>query len=1149
MPPKNIGISAGLLALFALAVRISVTPNLQSETPKPQPPGANTAKKDQLNGGKPQTPAECESSIEGPWLATRSFFARNQTTDCPGKPGFKNNLQQLFGFPSVSPTTAGKKAAPGPPVQAFFLIATVPDPIHTRLAYLTDGYLEAIQAAAAQAGWVFASQWLPWNDPLDPDEKGVKNRQFERKAVREEETEPGVLVFRYSVDKKTHAFDLTRVLLVFVVGETPALGVNGNQLKNALEYRRGLPAARSGMNTEINILAPSFSASFYSLSGLIQEDTKIHPESHYNVQDGSASSSRAASAFQKVSHVRFRSSALNTDDQREALVRTVKSLGLSNDEVASLVDDSDYGQAVGSGSDADAYRTFQFPRDISVVRNAYKDASQSGKPAATPEIEFSLKDPASGEDTLPVFSKSHTPVVQNSVLNQIVDDLRNERIRLVQVSATNVLDSIFLAGLLRRQCPDIRLFIPFPHLLFVQAEDKTPLIGSLFVSNYPMFDGPGPKHQQMIIPDSGAIAIYNSAAILLESLQSVRDYQWDRRNHPPTWVLMLDRQGFEPVSVSTHSDERETSETWYPTDIPLKEIKITTYPLPSMWVFLSGALALVSFGLFIWVLWLSCDRTLIAGANFDLNAGATDSAADEWRLVYLTVIVCGMLAIHAALLLPVKSSPQFDLPWSVAGLSYTAIAANAGLLLAAICCLLAQKRVKAGLLGIVVTVGTLIFGLLLWSQCQNGSDNPSHFFAQRALGLHLGSSPIWPIVAAIAGIVLLARMHLTRLHLAASQEPQPAIDVKTSLQERLEDSYLRFRDSTRSLTGLHASTHLVAASILFIVTVVMLYIFQIHRDFASIDGTLYDILRLGLQFVLITGLLSCAWQIQYLWRHLQTFVTGLNSLPIQNFFTRTFPPAGNRPIWVRRISVQSLSTPIRAAVIMSELAPQVQSPYRQWKSDFQHELQELLKMNADGNKKTRSKYLEQREDLRRTSLTIAREVFKDLYPQWAAMPLAEEYFPTEFLKKIKPNLKGAVLDPADDVYRLRSTLLALHYTPYLIYGVRQIQNLALGVSLGFPFLIFSVSTYEMQSPQLASRVLMFLFAAVATVLWMCLTAIERNAILSKIAGSTPGELNKEFYFKFAGYLGAPALGLLASQFPAISNFLTSWIEPTLEAVR
>jgi len=112
------------------------------------------------------------------------------------------------------------------------LLATVPDPFHTRLALLTDQTIEAIRKSAAATEWEFATQWLPWNDTVDPAEADPAKRAQERSDIRDQEKQPGVVVFR-------HADWRPGALLIFVVGETPTAGVNPISFKSrALTCRR-----------------------------------------------------------------------------------------------------------------------------------------------------------------------------------------------------------------------------------------------------------------------------------------------------------------------------------------------------------------------------------------------------------------------------------------------------------------------------------------------------------------------------------------------------------------------------------------------------------------------------------------------------------------------------------------------------------------------------------------------------------------------------------------------------------------------------------------------------------------------------------------------------------------------------------------------
>lgn len=61
--------------------------------------------------------------------------------------------------------------------------------------------------------------------------------------------------------------------------------------------------------------------------------------------------------------------------------------------------------------------------------------------------------------------------------------------------------------------------------------------------------------------------------------------------------------------------------------------------------------------------------------------------------------------------------------------------------------------------------------------------------------------------------------------------------------------------------------------------------------------------------------------------------------------------------------------------------------------------------------------------------------------------------------------------------------------------------------------------------------------------------MHRDSILSRTTSTEPGKLDIGFYEKLVSVLGVPLIGLLASQFPEISNFLFSWLEPSLQTLK
>jgi hypothetical protein len=61
--------------------------------------------------------------------------------------------------------------------------------------------------------------------------------------------------------------------------------------------------------------------------------------------------------------------------------------------------------------------------------------------------------------------------------------------------------------------------------------------------------------------------------------------------------------------------------------------------------------------------------------------------------------------------------------------------------------------------------------------------------------------------------------------------------------------------------------------------------------------------------------------------------------------------------------------------------------------------------------------------------------------------------------------------------------------------------------------------------------------------------MHRDVILSRLTSTSPGELGLDFWIKFASAAAIPVFSLLAAQFPSINQFLFSWLEPVLQAVR
>jgi hypothetical protein len=317
------------------------------------------------------------------------------------------------------------------------------------------------------------------------------------------------------------------------------------------------------------------------------------------------------------------------------------------------------------------------------------------------------------------------------------------------------------------------------------------------------------------------------------------------------------------------------------------------------------------------------------------------------------------------------------------------------------------------------------------------------------------------------------------------------------------------------------------------------------------DGPLYRATLLTIESLLVMTLLLTCWHIITLWRLLHCFLTALEPLPFVTAFTHPDRTGSRRPIWVRWLNLESLDVFYRTGVILHDLALRG-VPLEVDLPKYKEHLQDLLNPY-----KSRHHHLNSARHLREISCLIAAEVFNTMSAMtgpWRTEPLLHAATPVDSAreKEGSPSINDHPFyiiqgDPTEG-RNLGHALLALHYTPYLLYVVRQIQNLIWYLPVGFVLLTFSLTSYCVQSPQFVSHFLLLLFVLIGLVLWHTMSGMERDMILSRVAGTNEGQLNKEFFFKFLGYGALPALSLIASQFPSISNFLYSWVEPTVKAL-
>ena len=427
-----------------------------------------------------------------------------------------------------------------------FIVAFVPDPVHTHLSLLFDRDVESLQLAVQQhtddkgGGYAFDRSILPWQlSAKNPSE----TRQMREAAARERvdrETYPGLLIFRRerSGDSQTANWQTTRecpardALFIFLIAETPTSGIRTTQFQNALRIMREIrktPDAKPGPREPLLLLGPNFSGSLDSLSRQIPQ---IPPEQNLSgifSYSGTISSAGSSEAFR--SHfpnaggtpVQFDSFQENDDYLIQMFGRFAYCRGYSADEIAVLSeDDTVYGNQNNgprrewsferepknkSGlpacqnlavdwkfrQEANDMLYLHFPREISYFREAYQKelAAQQQTVAKVPgkaSLPMITEDEANDEDNVVPFANGQTSLSQEAVMTGVVSELQKHHIKFTILLATNPVDQVFLARYLRSNYPQGRVVVTTPDLLLTSQEDSL-LYGVLGLSNYALVPG------------------------------------------------------------------------------------------------------------------------------------------------------------------------------------------------------------------------------------------------------------------------------------------------------------------------------------------------------------------------------------------------------------------------------------------------------------------------------------------------------------------------------------------------------------------------------------------------------------------------------------------------------------------------------------
>jgi hypothetical protein len=125
----------------------------------------------------------------------------------------------------------------------------------------------------------------------------------------------------------------------------------------------------------------------------------------------------------------------------------------------------------------------------------------------------------------------------------------------------------------------------------------------------------------------------------------------------------------------------------------------------------------------------------------------------------------------------------------------------------------------------------------------------------------------------------------------------------------------------------------------------------------------------------------------------------------------------------------------------------------------------------------------------------------------------------------------------------------LPYLAFIQNTLGRMRTIIMGSIFLFVAATFAVSSYPFDPlPVLGGLFLAVFLIAGGTVITVY-AGINRDATLSHITNTLPGELGGQFWLQLITFGIGPLVGLLTTLFPSVTDFVTSWLQPSVQALK
>jgi len=133
--------------------------------------------------------------------------------------------------------------------------------------------------------------------------------------------------------------------------------------------------------------------------------------------------------------------------------------------------------------------------------------------------------------------------------------------------------------------------------------------------------------------------------------------------------------------------------------------------------------------------------------------------------------------------------------------------------------------------------------------------------------------------------------------------------------------------------------------------------------------------------------------------------------------------------------------------------------------------------------------------------------------------------------------------------RAAEEFFVLPYLGFVQNTLGRVRTLAFSIVSMFVAVTLGVSCYPFDPLPVIGAVFLILFALVGASMIFVYAEMSRDATLSRITNTNPGELGWEFWIKIATLGIGPLIGLLTTLFPSMTDFVVSFLQPGAQAIK